>query len=76
MNRAEWAKNLLDSEHFKELFNELRDVEVNKIVNSNQDDIGKRENAYLMISAYNQIYAAIESMAADIKIVEKRWKIF
>lgn len=76
MNRAEWAKNLLDSENFKEVFNELRDVELNKIVNSNQDDIGKRENAYLMISAYNQIFAAIESMAADIKIVEKRWKIF
>jgi type IV secretory pathway VirD2 relaxase len=76
MNRAEWAKSLLDSDNFKEVFNELRDVEINNIVNSNQDDIGKRENAYRMISAYNQIFAAIESMAADIKIVEKRWKIF
>lgn len=75
MTRTEWAKNLLDSEHFKEVFNELREVEVNKIVNSSQDDIQARENAYVLINAYNQIYSAIESMAADQKIVSKRWKI-
>ena len=75
MNRTDWAKNLLDSEHFKDVFNELRDVEFNKIVNSSQDDIQARENAYVLIHAYNQIYSAIESMAADQKIVTKRWKI-
>lgn len=75
MNRVEWAKNLLDSDNFKEVFSELRDVEISNIVNSSQDDIDKRENAYLMISAYNQIFAAIESMAAEKKIIEKRWKI-
>ena len=76
MNRAEWAKSLLDNDNFKEIFNELRDIELHNIVNSSQDDIGKRENAYRMISAYNQIFASIESMAADIKIEKKRWKIF
>lgn len=76
MTRTEWAINLLDSEHFKELFNELKDIEVNKIVNSNKDDINERENAYMMISAYNQIYSSIEAMAADAKIIEKRWKIW
>ncbi len=76
MTRTEWAINLLGSEHFKDLFNELKDIEVNKIVNSNKDDINERENAYMMISAYNQIYSSIEAMAADAKIIEKRWKIW
>ena len=76
MTKSEWANNLLVSEHWKEVFDDLKSVEVNKIVASNHDDIQSRENAYLMISAYNQIYAAIESMAADKKIIEKRWKIF
>ena len=76
MTRTEWAINLLDSEHFKEVFNELKEIEISKIVNSQSDDINVREDAYRMISAYNQIYYGIEAMAADKKIIEKRWKIF
>jgi hypothetical protein len=76
MNRTEWAINLLDSEHFKELFNELKEIEVSKIVSSSPENIGERESAYQMISAYNQIYSSIEAMAADKKIIEKRWKIW
>jgi hypothetical protein len=76
MNRTEWAINLLDSEHFKELFNELKEIEVSKIVSSTPENIGERESAYQMISAYNQIYSSIEAMAADKKIIEKRWKIW
>lgn len=76
MTRAEWALNLLQTEHFLEMFAELKEIEVNKIVSSDADELGKRENAYLMINAYNQIYSSIEAMAADKKIIEKRWKIF
>lgn len=76
MTKTEWANNLLASEHFKEVFDDLKSIEVNKIISSNADDIQTRESAYVMISAYNQIFAAIESMAADVKIIEKRWKIF
>ena len=76
MTKSEWANNLLISEHFKDVFNELKEIEVSKIVNSDQEDIQVRENAYLMISAYNQIYSSIEAMATDRKIIEKRWKIF
>ena len=76
MTKSEWASNLLASEHFKEVFDDLRSMEINKIVSSNADDIQTRESAYVMISAYNQIFAAVESMAADKKIIEKRWKIF
>jgi hypothetical protein len=76
MDRVEWAINLLDSEHFKDVFQELKEIEVGKIVNSDPVNIDERENAYRMISAYNQIYSSIEAMAADKKIIEKRWKIW
>jgi hypothetical protein len=76
MTKTEWAINLLDSEYFKELFSELKEIEVNKIVSSTPENIGERESAYQMISAYNQIYSSIEAMAADKKIIEKRWKIW
>lgn len=76
MTKNEWAINLLDSEHFKEVFKELRDVELNKIVNSDPNDIQERETAYLMINAYNKIYSSIEAMATEKKMVEKRFKIW
>lgn len=76
MTSIEWASNLLSSEHFKQVLTELKDIEVNKIISSDPEDIETREDSYLMISAYNKIYASIESMAADKKIIAGRWKIF
>lgn len=76
MTKNEWANNLIATEHFKEVFDDLKSVEINKITSSKANDIQTRENAYVMINAYNQIYAAIESMAAESKIVEKRRKFF
>ena len=76
MTKIEWASNLLSSEHFKQVLTELKDIEVNKITSSEPEDIMDREDAYIMISAYNNIYASIESMAADKKIIAGRWKIF
>ena len=76
MTKTEWAINLLDSEHFKEVFKELQEIEVSKIVNSSPDDIQARETSYLMINAYNKIYSSIEAMAAEKKMVEKRFKIW
>lgn len=76
MTKIEWATHLLSSEHFKQVLTELKDIEVNKIIASEADNFDAREDAYIMISAYNKIYASIESMAADKKIFAGRWKIF
>ena len=76
MTNIEWATNLLATDHFKQVLTELKDIEVNKIIASDEDDINARENAYILISAYNKIYASIESMAANNKIIAGRWKIF
>jgi hypothetical protein len=76
MTNIEWATNLLATDHFKDVLTELKDIEVNKIIASDEDDINARENAYILISAYNKIYASIESMASSKKIIAGRWKIF
>ena len=76
MTNIEWATNLLATDHFKQVLTELKDIEVNKIIASDEDDINARENAYILISAYNKIYASIESMASSKKIIAWRWKIF
>jgi hypothetical protein len=76
MTNIEWATNLLATDHFKQVLTELKDIEVNKIIASDEDDINARENAYILISAYNKIYASIESMASNNKIIAGRWKIF
>lgn len=76
MTKNEWAKNLIGSEYFTEVFDDLINIEMNKIISSRTDDFEERESSYTMIRAYNQILAEIESMATDSKIIEKRWKIF
>ena len=76
MTNIEWATNLLATDHFKQVLTELKDIEVNKIIASDEDDINARENASILISAYNKIYASIESMASNNKIIAGRWKIF
>jgi hypothetical protein len=76
MNKTEWALNLIENEHFRELFAELKSVEMNKIVSSDFDEVAKRERAYTMISAYDSIYSSIEAMATSKKIHDSKWKIF
>jgi hypothetical protein len=76
MTKAEWAKNLLNDEHFKTVFSDLQDIQVSRIINSPERDIEEREAAYSKLNAIQDLFAHIESMADQIKINEKRWKIF
>jgi hypothetical protein len=76
MTRSDWANNLINDEHFATVFTELRDVQLNRIINSKENDIQERENAYSKLNAIQDVLAHIESMADQRKINEKRWKIF
>ena len=76
MTRNEWANNLVNDEHFIEVFAELKNIEVSRIVNSNENDIQERETAYSKLNAIQGVYNHIVSMASQGKINEKRWKIF
>lgn len=76
MTRSEWANNLINDEHFMNVFHELKSIEVNRILTSNERDIEEREQAYKKLNAIESIYSHIVSMADQRKINEKRWIIF
>lgn len=76
MTRNEWANNLISDSHFREVFTELQQIQINRIINSAERDIEEREAAYTKLSAIQEVLSHIESMADQRKINEKRWKIF
>jgi hypothetical protein len=76
MTFSEWANNLLLDDKFLEVFKDLRQVQVERIVNSNEFDIQEREAAYTKLNAIQDVYNHIVSIADQRKINEKRWKIF
>jgi len=76
MNRSERAASLLRDEFFMEEIERLKQLYVNKIVNSNAEDIEGREEAYRNYSTVEQIVSHFQAIADDAKINEKRWKIF
>lgn len=76
MTNSEWANNLLLDEKFLIVFKDLRQVQVDRIVNSNEFDIQEREAAYTKLNAIQDVYNHIVSIADQRKINEKRWKIF
>jgi predicted phosphoribosyltransferase len=76
MTKSEWANNLLLDDKFLEVFKDLRQLQVDRIVNSNEHDIQEREAAYNKLNAIQDVYNHIVSIADQRKINEKRWKIF
>lgn len=76
MTRDEWARNLLLDEYFKEMLNELEQLEINKFANSSVDDFIAREQAFVKLNALKSIRAHIESLAHTKKINESRFKIW
>jgi len=74
--RWERAKNLLGDEFLGEVFAELEKDNIERIINSNPDDIGLREESYTMIRAVRQVKARLETIAAEGEMVKRRFKIF
>ncbi|NDF74662.1 MAG: hypothetical protein EB114_10825 [Betaproteobacteria bacterium] len=74
--RWERAKALLGDEFLQEVFAELEKDNIERIINSNPDEIDKREEAYGSIRAINQVKARIEAIAAEGEMVKKRFRIF
>ena len=76
MTRNDWANNLINDEHFNDVFTELKNIEINRILTSKERDIEERELAYTKLNAIDSIYSHIVSLADQRKINEKRWVIF
>lgn len=75
MDKSQWAINLLRDDYFNEVFENLRGIEINKIIMSDYGDIEEREIAYLRMRVLDSIIEHIESIAAQKTIDAKRQKI-
>lgn len=75
MTKNDWASNLLNDPFFKEMMAELKSDEITYFSNSDIEDQLLRETCYLKLRVLTEIEAHLESMAAQIKIDKRRWKI-
>lgn len=75
MTKNDWANNLLNDPFFKEMMAELKSDEMSYFSNSDIEDQLLRETCYLKLRVLTEIEAHLESMAAQIKIDKRRWKI-
>ena len=76
MNKAERAITLLTDDFFIDELESIKRACIEQITNSNDADIGQREEAYRLHKAVNAILGHFESIAAQKQIDNKRWKIF
>lgn len=75
MDKPQLAKNLLNDDFFKGEIELLKNIEMQKIVNSQPHEVDEREVAYSKINALQSVIGHFESMAATKRIEQKRWKI-
>jgi len=72
---AQWAKNLLNDDFFKEVIDNLKKEQISVIINTSASEINKRENAYQHIKTIELITGHLEGLASETVIKEKKWKI-
>jgi hypothetical protein len=75
LDKTQLAKNLLNDGFFKGEIEFLKNIELQKIVNSQPHQVDEREVAYSKINALQSVLGHFESMAATKRIEERKWKI-
>lgn len=75
MDRPQLAKNLINDDFFKEEIANLKQIEINVILNSLPEEVDKREIAYSKINAIQSVLTHFESIANTKLIEQKKWKI-
>jgi len=73
--QAQWAKNLLNDDFFKEVIDNLKKEQISVIINTSASEIDKREDAYRHIKTIELITGHLEGLASESLIKEKKWKI-
>ena len=73
--KAQWAKNLLNDDFFKDVLDNLKKEQISVIINTNADEIDRRESAYRHIRTLELITGHLEGLASETVIKEKKWKI-
>jgi hypothetical protein len=72
---AQWAKNLLNDDFFKEVLNNLKNEQIGVIINTSAEESDRREDAYRHIKTLELITGHLEGLASETLIKEKKWKI-
>ena len=72
----EQAANLLRDEYFRAEINKLRQQQIDLILNSSEQDIDARENAYRMIKCLSSVVNHFQSIVDTAEIKRRRLKIF
>ena len=67
--------NILNDDSFKEAMDELKQMHLDMIINSDVDEKEAREICYLRITTINEIMSHLQSIADQKKIDSKRWNI-
>ena len=75
LDKPQLAKNLLNDDFFKGEIELLKNIELQKIVNSQPHEVEQREVAYSKVNALQSVLGHFESMAATKRIEQKKWKI-
>ena len=75
LDKPQLAKNLLIDDFFKGEIELLKNIELQKIVNSQPNEVEQREVAYSKVNALQSVLGHFESMAATKRIEQKKWKI-
>lgn len=76
MDKAARAQHLLTDEFFTDVVEKQRSLYIRNILNSQPEETGVREDAYIKIRALDEFVATLQSMAQQPEIEKKRFKIF
>lgn len=75
MTRQEAIKNVLQSQEFLDVIDELRENQLNNIRYSESHETVERERYYNRLQAIDEIMGYLESITKDSDIKDKAWKI-
>lgn len=76
MQQFERAKALLGDEFFSDVVKKQREMYIQMILNSAEDDVETRERSIVKIRALDEFVATLESISKQGEIVKKRLSIF
>ena len=71
---AQWAKNLLNDDFFKEVLDNLKKEQISVIINTSAEESDRREDAYRHIKTLELITGHLEGLASETVIKEKKSK--
>ena len=76
MQQFERAKALLGDEFFSDVVKKQREMYIQMILNSAEDDVETRERSIVKIRALDEFVATLESISKQGEITKKRLSIF